>query len=103
MLSGEDLSNIGPVALLQDLAAAACLGITSIERNGHHYFAGLSQFPASVQAHILEHHGDLYTRSTAGWPRLDVKNGRLQIGSVLAAPFGYEGELDLSGLESVVI
>jgi hypothetical protein len=100
MLSGEDLSNVGPVALLQDLAAAACLGVTSIERNGHHYFAGLSQFPAAIQAHILAHHGDLYTRSTAGWPRLDVKNGRLQLGSVLAAPFGYAGELDLSEIET---
>ncbi len=100
MLSGEDLSNVGPVALLQDLAAAATLGVTSIERNGHHYFAGLSQFPASVQAHILQHHGDLYTRSEAGWPRLDVKNGRLQLGSVLTAPFGIAGDLDLTALET---
>jgi len=74
--------------------------VTSIERNGHHYFAGLSQFPASVQAHILQHHGDLYTRSEAGWPRLDVKNGRLQLGSVLTAPFGIAGDLDLTALET---
>lgn len=100
MLSGEDLSNVGPVALIQDLAAAATLGVTSIERNGHHYFAGLSQFPASVQAHILRHHADLYTRSEAGWPRLDVKNGRLHLDSVLAAPFGYAGDLDLTALET---
>ncbi|HCK51670.1 MAG TPA: hypothetical protein DIC23_00540, partial [Planctomycetaceae bacterium] len=37
IMSGEDLANIGPVALLQDLAVASSLGITSIERNGHHY------------------------------------------------------------------
>ncbi|HUG13171.1 MAG TPA: hypothetical protein VMM36_19295 [Opitutaceae bacterium] len=98
ILSGEDLSNVGPVALLQDLAAAACLGVTSIERNGHHYFAGLSHFPASIQSHVLAHHGDLYTKSAAGWPRLDPRDGRLPIRSVVAAPFGYAGELDLSEL-----
>lgn len=103
MLSGEDLSNVGPVALLQDLAAAACFGATSIERNGHHYFAGLSLFPASVQQHILAEHGDLYTRSAAGWPRLDVRAGKMQLGSVLRAPFGYAGELDLTAFASVAV
>lgn len=101
MLSGEDLTNVGPVALLQDLAVAACLGATSIERNGHHYFAGLAQFPAAMQAHVLAHHGDLYTRSAAGWPRLDVRAGRLQLCSVLRAPFGCVPGLDFAGLETV--
>src|SRR5581483_10437799 len=36
ILSGEDLANVGPVALLQDLAAMATLGIEHVERNGHH-------------------------------------------------------------------
>lgn len=44
-MSGEDLVNIGPVALLQDLAAQAALGNATVERNGHHYFRGLSVFP----------------------------------------------------------
>ncbi len=101
MLSGEDLTNVGPVALLQDLAMQAVLGVTSVERNGHHYFAGLSQFPAALQAHTLAHHGDLYTRSAAGWPRLDVRAGRLALGSVLRAPFGCAPGLDLSALETV--
>ena len=101
MLSGEDLSNVGPVALLQDLAVAACLGATSIERNGHHYFAGLAQFPAAMQAHVLAHHRDLYTRSAAGWPRLDVRAGKLSLGSVLRAPFGCAPGLPLSELATV--
>ena len=53
-MSGEDLVNIGPVALLQDLAVSATLGVTSIERNGHHYFAGLSAFPSSVGRQMLD-------------------------------------------------
>lgn len=99
LLSGEDLSNVGPVALPQDLAVAAALGVTSIERNGHHYFAGLAQFPAAMRAHALEHHGDLFARSAAGWPRLDVRAGRLRTGSILRAPLGCAPGLDLGGLE----
>jgi len=101
MLSGEDLSNVGPVALLQDLAVQAALGVTSIERNGHHYFAGLAQFPAAIQQHMLAHHGDLYTRSAAGWPRLDVRGGKMALGSTLRAPLGCAVGLDLSALERV--
>ena len=56
ILSGEDLANVGPVALLQDCAVAAALGVESVERNGHHYFAGLSAFPSAVQERVLEAH-----------------------------------------------
>jgi hypothetical protein len=96
LMSGEDLANIGPVALLQDLAVAAALGISSIERNGHHYFAGLSAFPQSVQEQILEHHGDLYARTTCGWPSLNIVDGELNLESVIAAPLGVDFELDVS-------
>ncbi len=99
MLSGEDLSNVGPVALLQDLAVQAVLGVTSVERNGHHYFAGLAQFPVAIQQHVLAHHGDLYTRSSAGWPRLDVREGKIALGTALSAPFGCAPGLELSALE----
>jgi L-alanine-DL-glutamate epimerase-like enolase superfamily enzyme len=88
LLSGEDLANIGPVALLQDLVVDACLGIASVERNGHHYFAGLSMFPPDVQRQVLEAHGDLYHAGRDGWPTLTVTDGALQLGSVLEAPFG---------------
>ncbi len=86
MLSGEDLTNVGPVSLLQDLAVQTVLGVTSVERNGHHYFAGLSQFPSAMQAHALVNHGDLYVRSAAGWPRLDVRAGKVSLGSGAARP-----------------
>ena len=88
MMSGEDLTNIGPVALLQDLAVQAVLGISSVERNGHHYFAGLSIWPASVQEAVLAAHGDLYSRSNAGWPRLTINRGEIALDTVNAAPFG---------------
>jgi len=101
MMSGEDLSNVAPVAMPQDLVAQAAFGITSVERNGHHYFAGLGQFPAALQQLMLTQHGDLFTKSAAGWPRLDVRGGNLELGTILRAPFGYAGELDLSALTSL--
>lgn len=103
MMSGEDLSNVAPVAMPQDLVAQACFGITSVERNGHHYFAGLGQFPAALQQLMLTQHGDLFIRSGAGWPRLEVRGGRLALGSLLRAPFGYGGELDLSALAQLAL
>lgn len=90
LMSGEDLCNVGPVALLQDLAVCAALGIKSVERNGHHYNAGLSQFPLAVQTEVLEAHGDLYHRSPAGWPTLSIRNGRVALDSVNAAAFGVK-------------
>src|SRR5690606_2352290 len=56
VLSAEDLANVGPVALLQDLAVVATLGISHVERNGHHYFAGLRHLPADMQDTVLTHH-----------------------------------------------
>ena len=100
VLSGEDLGNVGPISVPQDLAAQAALGVTSVERNGHHYFAGLDQFPRALQRHALEHHSDLYIRATTDWPRLNIRGGKLTITSVNAAPFGVPGEMDLSELKS---
>ncbi len=95
LMSGEDLCNIGPVALLQDLAVAAALGIESIERNGHHYNAGLSMFPESAQREILGNHADLYHPSDAGWPTLRIEDGRCDIHSLNRAPLGVGFELDV--------
>lgn len=88
ILSGEDLANIGPIALLQDLTVCAVLGITSVERNGHHYFAGLSMFPQEVRQQVLESHGDLYRPSRDGWPTLAITAGSLSLQSLQSAPFG---------------
>lgn len=95
VMSGEDLANVGPVALLQDLAVSAALGVTSIERNGHHYFAGLSAFPQSVQQSVLDAHADLYQASAHGWPTLAIQDGQLAIESANSAPFGLGFELDV--------
>ncbi|MCG3181456.1 MAG: hypothetical protein BIFFINMI_03852 [Phycisphaerae bacterium] len=93
--SGEDLCNIGPVALLQDLAVMAALGIESVERNGHHYFAGLSMWPDQVGRQVLDAHGDLYAATPAGWPAAMIRGGRMELGTVNAAALGCGFELDV--------
>jgi hypothetical protein len=96
VMSGEDLANIGPVALLQDLAVVASLGVSSVERNGHHYFAGLSAFPQSVQGQILQHHADLYHRTQPGWPSLTITGGELALDSIVTSPFGVGFDIDVT-------
>ncbi len=98
-LSGEDLVNVGPVALPQDLAVMALLGVSHVERNGHHYFRGLSMHPAALQSGIVAAHGDLYRQHEAGFATLDIRAGRLQLGTVNRAPFGHAAEIDTSAYE----
>ena len=88
ILTGEDLANVGPVALLQDLATVATLGLSHVERNGHHYFRGLSMFDSSFQEQVLSAHGDLYHRSEQGFATLAITHGQLNLASVNSAPFG---------------
>lgn len=88
ILSGEDLANVGPVALLQDLAVMTSLGIAHVERNGHHYFQGLSAFPESLQREVLQCHSDLYRRHDRGFPAVKIEEGRIEMGSIVDAPFG---------------
>ena len=94
IMSGEDLTTIGPVELLQDLAVMGTIGLDHIERNGHHYYRGLSYLPSDLQSEVLEAHGDLYGRHEEGFVALDVKNGRMEFESVIDAPFGRDFELD---------
>ena len=101
VVSGEDLANVGPVALTQDTVMAATLGIEHMERNGHHYFAGLSMWPESIQQSVLQSHSDLYGSTPSGYPALSIEGGRIQIGSLLHAPFGYQNALDLSPFETL--
>jgi hypothetical protein len=93
IIGAEDLTTIGPVSLLQDLAVVASLGIPHVERNGHHYFRGLSMWPKDVQEQMLAAHGDLYEDIGAGLATLRIHGGRIDVGSVVQAPFGVASSL----------
>jgi len=85
-MSGEDLTTQAGLAVQQDLALVNLLGITHVERNGHHYVNGMAALPTAEQQAFLDAHPDLYERSH-GAVRLRIRDGRLAIAS-LAAP-GY--------------
>lgn len=88
VMSAEDIANLGPVALLQDLAMVALLQIDHVERNGHHYFAGLSMYPDSLQGATLAANPDLYATSEKEFPALRITDGRISLNSINVAPFG---------------
>jgi hypothetical protein len=101
MMSGEDLSNVGPIALLQDCCVAANLGIASVERNGHHYFRGLTMSPPPLQQQVQKAHPDVYRIHEKGFPTVNIRDGSLDVSSTVAAPFGINFAPDLSGFTPI--
>ncbi|MDP8245684.1 MAG: hypothetical protein P9L94_16490 [Candidatus Hinthialibacter antarcticus] len=95
-ISGEDLANVGPVALLQDLVLMSALGITHVERNGHHYFKGLSMWPEQLNEDVIMTHADLYEMSSTSFPTMKITNGSIEIKSLLQSPFGCGVALNCS-------
>lgn len=100
IFAAEDSSAIGPVGLLADLAVVATLGLDEPERNGHHYLRNVPALPACVHEETLRRHGDLFEPRPDGAPALRIEGGEIEVGSVVAAPFGvawrcdFEDELD---------
>ena len=81
MMSGEDLTIQPGLALQQDLALVALLGLTHVERNGHHYVNGMASLPEAEQSGFLAAHYDLYERSH-GAVRVAIREGVLEIGTL---------------------
>ena len=80
-LSGEDLTIQAGLALQQDTALVSLLGLTHLERNGHHYVNGMAGLPQSEQEAFLAAHPDLYERSH-GAVRVRIAEGMLSLGSL---------------------
>ena len=92
--TGEDLTNLPIVALQQDLATMAALGIDHVERNGHHYFRGLQHLPREEALTAADLHADLYRQAEGSAPvRLRIDQGRLDIGSIDCPGYGYRPEV----------
>ena len=88
----------------QDTALAALLGMTHVERNGHHYvdgFAGQNGAPAEQQA-FLDAHSDLYFR-TGNNVRLRVEGGRLSLRSFNAPGFASGALPDFAAMAPLAL
>ena len=92
-MTGEDLTTQAGLAVQQDLALVNLLGITHVERNGHHYVNGMADLPPHEQDAFLAAHPDLYERSH-GAVRLRIRDGELAIGSLGGAGFASGAEPD---------
>jgi hypothetical protein len=101
-MSAEDLTTQPGLALQQDLALVAVLGLDHVERNGHHYVRGLAALPAGEQAAWLAAHPDLYVRD-GDLVRLRIADGRLAIGSLAGAGFAAGAEPDWSSMREVFV
>ena len=44
-LRAEDLTVMPVVSLHQDLTVVAAMGLSNVERNAHHFFAGIARLP----------------------------------------------------------
>jgi hypothetical protein len=99
-LSAEDLSNVPVVALQADLAVVAALGISHVERNGHHYFRGLGHLGKAEKAQALERHSDLYERrGDEVFPR--ITDGSLDCASLQVPGMGFAALPDMASLTPV--
>jgi hypothetical protein len=96
-LSAEDLTNLPVVPLQADLASVALLGITHVERNGHHYFRGLGHLSEAEKAAALEHHPGLYERRGEE-VFLRIEDGTLDCRSLQVPGMGFTALPDVAAM-----
>ncbi len=99
-MTGEDLTTQAGLAVQQDLALVNLIGLSHVERNGHHYVNGMAGLPAAEQAAFLAAHPDLYEQSH-GAVRLKIRNGQLAIGSLAAPGFATGAYPDWDALTPI--
>ena len=88
VLTAEDLITLSGISTQQDMALVSLLGITHVERNGHHYVDGMGYASEREQDLLLQAHPDLYHRLPGHPARLRIKGGDIRLGSLDCPGFG---------------
>ncbi|PIT05670.1 hypothetical protein TSA1_36795 [Bradyrhizobium nitroreducens] len=96
-VTGEDLTCQVGLAVQQDLALGAFIGVTHAERNGHHYVDGFGDALATEAAAFAAAHPDLYADAGQGI-RLAIHNGDLLTESLNTTGFATSVHPDWSAL-----
>ncbi len=99
-MSAEDLTTQAGLAVQQDLALVSFLGITHVERNGHHYVNGMAALPQGEQRSFLAAHPDVYEQSH-GAVRLRINHGRIALASLDCAGYASAAMPDFSAMNSI--
>jgi len=86
-MSAEDLTTLAGLCVQQDLALVSAMGLAHVERNGHHFIDGFNGRPKAEAVRFMEAHPDLYADTPRG-PRLAIREGLLEIGSLAVPGFG---------------
>ncbi|WP_439575929.1 enolase [Phreatobacter sp.] len=97
-VTAEDLTCQAGLAVQQDTAFVAALGLDHVERNGHHYVDGFGLAPVSEAIAFRDAHPGLYGR-TGGRIRLATATGSLDISSLYAPGFASGAEPDWASLQ----
>lgn len=79
--SGEDLTMQAGVAVQQDLALVSLLGLSHVERNGHHYVNGMLALPKDEQHRFQNTYPSLY-QSNNDVVRLQIRQGQIDLSSL---------------------
>ena len=98
-MSAEDLTCQAGLALQQDLALVALLGITHGERNGHHYGDGFGEAPAAEQAAFRRAHAGLYDDEA----RLRIADGSINIDSLFAPGYAHSATIDWAATQPLAM
>ncbi|MEI8274931.1 MAG: mandelate racemase, partial [Hyphomicrobiales bacterium] len=85
VMSAEDLTTQGGIAVQQDLLLASLVGAIHVERNGHHYVDGMAGAPPAEQEAWLAAHNDVYRRAGNGRARLDIRDGMVSLRTIAQA------------------
>jgi hypothetical protein len=96
-IAGEDLTCQAGLAVQQDLALGALIGVSHAERNGHHYVNGFGDTPAAEAQAFLAAHPDLYV-SDGNIIRLSIQDGDLVTGSLATPGFASSVHPDWTAL-----
>ena len=99
-MSAEDLTTQAGIALQQDLALVTLLGLTHVERNGHHYVAGMAGRTRAEQRAFVAAHSDLYA-DVDGAVRVRIRDGGLAIGSLACPGFAVAAEPDWTSMRGM--
>jgi hypothetical protein len=100
-VSGEDLTCQAGLALQQDVAIGALIGVTHAERNGHHYVDGFGDAPVAEAQAFRTAHPDLYVGDGDGI-RLSIHDGDLLTGSLVSPGFATSVHPDWTALAPLV-
>lgn len=100
-LSGEDLTTQPGLAVQQDLALVALLGLSHVERNGHHYVDGMQGAGEAEMDRFARAHPDLYRRDATGL-HLEITGGRLRIASLACAGYAAGAVPDYDTMRPIV-